>query len=225
MLDQYPKLFLESFPAGPLQCNCTVIGCMETNEAIVVDPGGDVERILDTLKTNNLTLKHIIHTHAHFDHIGGTHELHEAAGGEVWLHTGDEFLYDNFAMQVQRFGLKPKPVPALNGRLTDNQKIAFGHGESLVLHTPGHTPGSCCFHIRREAEVNKSSEQILLAGDTLFRRGVGRTDLWGGDTNLLIESIQTRLYTLDDDTLVIPGHGPSTRVGEEKKRNPYVNAE
>lgn len=225
MLEDYPQLFLESFPVGALQCNCTILGCMATNEAIVVDPGGDVEQILRVLKQNNFELKHIVHTHAHFDHIGGTYELQQAAGGEVWLHTGDEYLYDNFELQVTMFGgLAVKPVPALTGRLLDRQQIDFGQGQSLVLHTPGHTPGSCCFQVRRESDVNKSSEQILLAGDTLFRRGVGRTDLWGGDSKQLLDSIREKLYCLDDDTLVIPGHGPATKVGEEKTRNPFVTA-
>ena len=219
-------MIVESFAAGPLQCNCTVIGCEITREAIVCDPGGDVDEIIRRLDEANLTLKAIIHTHAHFDHILGTRELQEKAGGEILLHPGAQPLYTNIRMQLEAFGI-PLPVEdtrPVDTELEDNQTLAFGEHHCLVMHTPGHTPGSCCFTLRGKTASGNAEMQLLLAGDTLFRRGVGRTDLWGGSRRTLEKSIRDRLYTLDDDTRVIPGHGPETRIGEERRSNPFVTA-
>jgi hydroxyacylglutathione hydrolase len=215
-------MMLETFPVGPLGCNCSIIACERSKEAVVVDPGGDVDRIVACLEESGLSLKHIVHTHAHIDHVLGTAELHERCGGAVCLHEGDRFLYENLAMQGRMLGLPTSEVTAIERGLEDNESVAFGDGFLLVLHTPGHTPGSVSFVLRRQNDSGSAEEQVLLSGDTLFRRGVGRTDLWGGDSDQLMGSIRTRLLSLDDDTRVIPGHGAETRIGEERRANPFL---
>jgi glyoxylase-like metal-dependent hydrolase (beta-lactamase superfamily II) len=211
-------VLVETFPVGMLQCNCTVLACERTREAIVVDPGGDADRILDVVRSNGLTVKHVIHTHAHFDHVLGTRAVHDATGASVGLHPGDRFLYDNLAQQASWFGLElEEEAPPIDAPLADGATLEFGDDAALVLHTPGHTPGSCCFSLK----VGKS-EMLLLSGDTLFKGGIGRTDLPGGDTKTIMESLHKRILTLDDDTRVIPGHGPETHVGFERRRNPFL---
>lgn len=217
-------MIIESLPVGLLQCNCTILGCEDTKEAIVVDPGGDIDKIMEILKHHDLTVKKIVHTHAHIDHVWGTKELHDRAGGEVMLHPGDNFLYENLDMQGRMLGLGSAPeVTETKTELKDNELLSFGKGFALVLHTPGHTPGSVCFCVRRKSEKGASEEQVLLSGDTLFKRGVGRTDLWGGDQDVMFSSIKTKILSLDDDTRVIPGHGPDTIIGEERTRNPFLS--
>jgi hydroxyacylglutathione hydrolase len=216
-------MIVETLPVGMLQCNCTILGCEDTKEAIVVDPGGDIDRITEILKHHDLTVKKIIHTHAHIDHVWGTAELHEKVGGEVSLHPGDVFLYENLEMQGNMLGIPAPTTTEIKSELKDNELLKFGNGYALVLHTPGHTPGSVCFCVRRKANSDNSEEQILLSGDTLFRRGIGRTDLWGGDQNQIFESIKDRLFSLEDDTRVIPGHGPETHIGEERTNNPFLS--
>jgi hydroxyacylglutathione hydrolase len=205
-------LLLETFPVGDFQCNCSVLGCPDTKEAVVVDPGGEHEHILEVLKHYDLTVKWIVHTHAHLDHIYETRDVKERAGGTIALHKGDQFLYDGFLMQAAMFGWQARPVLPVEHWLSDGESLKFGNREAKVIFTPGHTPGSCCFQV----------DSLLLAGDTLFQRSVGRTDLPGGDFDTLERSIKERLYTLDPDTKVIPGHGPVTRIGDEKRGNPFV---
>lgn len=212
-------LLRETFPAGPLQCNCTVLACGETRDAIVVDPGGDVERIAELVAHHDLTVKAIVHTHAHLDHILGTRDVKQAHGGEVCLHRGDRFLYDGMAMQAQLFGWRVGPGTPVERWLEHGDVVAFGKRELQVIHTPGHTPGSLCFEVTAPGE-----RPLMFAGDTLFRRGIGRTDLPGGDARLIRTSIQERLYTRSLDAVVIPGHGPSTTLGDEARANPWVRA-
>lgn len=207
-------LLVETFAVGPLQCNCTVLGCPDTKEAIVVDPGGDPERILEVLRHYDLTARYALHTHAHFDHIGATRDIKEATAALIGLHEGDLFLYDGFAMQAAMFGIEMRPVLPVDHFLNDGEMIDFGRCRLQVLHTPGHTPGSVCFHV--------AGEPLLLAGDTLFLRSIGRTDLPGGDYDQIEKSIRERIYTLDPDTRVVCGHGPSTSVGTEQRSNPFV---
>jgi glyoxylase-like metal-dependent hydrolase (beta-lactamase superfamily II) len=211
-------LLLETFPVGAFQCNCSILGCADSKEAIVVDPGGDHERILEVVRHYDLTIKWIIHTHAHLDHIYETRDVKEAAGGTIALHQGDAFLYDGFAMQAAMFGWQPRPVLPVDHWLSDGETLGFGKRAVEVVHTPGHTPGSCCF------KVDGADRPLLLAGDTLFQRSIGRTDLPGGDYATIERSIQKRIYTLDPDTAVIPGHGPRTTVGDEARHNPFVQA-
>ena len=223
-------MIIETLPVGLLQCNCTILGCEDSKEAIVVDPGGDVAQIMEIVKHHDLTVKKIVHTHAHFDHITGTKELHELTGAEIMLHPGDKFLYDNADQQVKMFasrmGSMRLPMPETvdyQTELADNDMLNFGKDYAMVFHTPGHTPGSVCFCVRRKSEKGSSEEQVLLSGDTLFRRGVGRTDLWGGDQAAMFQSIKTKILNLDDDTRVIPGHGPETVIGDERRHNAYIN--
>lgn len=211
-------LLVETFPAGPLQCNCSIVACADTKDAVVVDPGGETDRIAEIVAYYDLTVRSIIHTHAHLDHIYCTHDVKQAHGGEICLHKGDVFLYDGFDMQCAMFGLPTRLVSRVDRFVEHGDKIALGKRSVDVIHTPGHTPGSICF------EVSDGSRTIVFAGDTLFRRSVGRTDLAGGDPAALQRSIRERLYTRNLDAVVVPGHGPSTTLGEEAKANRFVRA-
>jgi glyoxylase-like metal-dependent hydrolase (beta-lactamase superfamily II) len=214
-------LLLETFPVGDFQCNCSVLACPDTKEALVIDPGGEHQRILEILRHYDLTVRFIVHTHAHLDHIYETRDVKEQAGGTIALHEGDRFLYDGFVMQAAMFGWQPRPVLPVEHWLTDGESLAFGKRSATVLHTPGHTPGSCCFSL--DAEAGEAAP-LLFAGDTLFQRSIGRTDLPGGDFATIERSIKHRLYTLDPGTRVIPGHGPATTIGDERRANPFVRA-
>lgn len=215
-------LLFETFPVGDFQCNCSVIGCPDTKEAIVVDPGGEPDRIDEVVRHHDLSVRWVIHTHAHLDHIAATRDVKERAADRgqatIALHAGDTFLYDGFAVQAQMFGWKVRSVLPVEHWLADGESLGFGKLAAKVLHTPGHTPGSCCFHL----EV--AGRSLLLAGDTLFAGSIGRTDLPGGDFPTLERSIKTRLYALDGDTVVVPGHGPPTKIGDEARSNAFVRA-
>jgi glyoxylase-like metal-dependent hydrolase (beta-lactamase superfamily II) len=211
-------LLLESFPVGAFQCNCSILACPDTKEAIVVDPGGDHEDILEVVRHYDLTVRWIVHTHAHLDHIYETRDIKQKAGGTIALHRDDLFLYDGATMQAAMFGWEPRPVLPVEHWLSDGENLGFGKQQAEVLHTPGHTPGSVCF--RLEA----SEGPLLIAGDTLFQRSIGRTDLPGGDYATIERSIQQKIYALDPDTAVICGHGPRTTIGDEARHNPFVKA-
>jgi glyoxylase-like metal-dependent hydrolase (beta-lactamase superfamily II) len=202
----------DTFAVGPLGCNCTLLVDEAAGEALVVDPGGHPEKILERL--GGVKVKAIVITHAHIDHLCGIPEVQAATGAPVLLHEQDRMLYDNVAMQAQMLGLDAPRLPEFEPRLANDVSVRFGAHEAGVLFTPGHTPGSCCFHL--------GSEKLVLTGDTLFRGSIGRTDLWGGDYDTLIHSIRERLLALPDDTVVIPGHGAATRVGDERERNPFL---
>ncbi|BDU73486.1 MBL fold metallo-hydrolase [Mesoterricola silvestris] len=202
---------LESFPVGPLGCNCSLLWDPQSARGVVVDPGGEGARIALRVKELGFQVVALLHTHAHFDHVGATKELQDLWQCPALLHPADLFLLDALDMQTGIFGMDAIPRP-------DTAPLAEGevHGGLATLHTPGHTPGSCCFR----GEFERGG--VLLAGDTLFQGGVGRTDLWGGSWDHLEQSIQRDLYTLPDATLVIPGHGPATTIGAEAAGNPYV---
>lgn len=194
------------------------MACDVGKEAVIIDPGGEVEKIREIIEHHGLTVKAIVHTHAHLDHIHCTRQVKENHGGTICLHEDDLFLYDGIEMQAAMFGWQAdKPLP-VDHYLKDGESIAFGKQAALTLHTPGHTPGSVCF------EVQDGDKHIIFAGDTLFRRGIGRTDLPGGNSQQLLQSIQTSLYTRAADALVIPGHGPNTTIEEEAAKNPFVTA-
>lgn len=208
---------MEHKAVGPLGCNCTLLGNTETGEAYVVDPGGEPDWILGWLKRRHLKLKGVLHTHAHFDHFWASGQLRESTQAPLALHKKDEFLWKLFPMQCSLFGAPAPtgPMPPPDTWLEHDQPVELGDLHGKVLHTPGHSPGSCCFHFE--------PLKLLLAGDTLFRRGIGRTDLWGGDSKAIERSIKNKLFkTLDEATDVIPGHGPNTTLREEMERNPYV---
>jgi glyoxylase-like metal-dependent hydrolase (beta-lactamase superfamily II) len=207
----------EAVAVGPLGCNCHVLADESTGEAVVVDPGDDAAEILARVK--DLKVKALLHTHCHLDHMTATRRLKEETGAAILIHRADKALYDGLVRQYATFGLLfglspegiPNPLPA-DGFLEDGGELAFGRHRLKVLHTPGHTKGSCCFHL----------DGLLFSGDTLFRGSVGRTDLPGGDFREEERSIRTRLYALDPETRVFPGHGPETRIGREKSQNAVV---
>ena len=199
---------------GPLQCNCSILICPKTLEAIVIDPGDEAEKIIKNLDPG-VKVKYLLHTHAHFDHIGATEAMKMATQATVCLHKADEMIYQNLPMQGRMFGMSFSEAPAIEKFIEDNEELKFGEQKLEVIHTPGHSPGSVCFRL-------SGSEERVFSGDTLFRQSVGRSDLWGGDHSLLIRSIKSRLMTLDDEIRVYPGHGPATRIGEEKRKNPFL---
>ncbi|MBZ0185309.1 MAG: MBL fold metallo-hydrolase [Candidatus Obscuribacterales bacterium] len=208
-------LIVETFPVGPLQCNCSIIGCKETGEAAVVDPGGDPEHIYALAEKHGLTIKYLLHTHAHFDHILGSRAVKEKTGAKICLHKEDQWLYDNLHKQCSMFGFTADDPLPVDRYLDDEEEVKVGDITASVLYTPGHTPGSLCFSVEDE-------ESIVFAGDTLFSGSIGRTDLWGGDFDTIIKSISNRLLVLDDSTKVVPGHGPQTSIFSERKHNPYL---
>ena len=206
------RIIRQTFPVGPLQCNCTIIGDPVTRKAFVVDPGGDARLILARLQELDLQLVALVHTHAHLDHIMASGELKELTGADIYLHEDDKFLWDSLEMQCRMFGVPYTPVPEVDQWFKHGQELPYCDG--VVIHTPGHSPGSCCFWF--------AGEQLLIAGDTLFRRSVGRTDLWGGNHQQLEQSIRQRLYVLDEEVVVVAGHGPKTTIGEECRENSVV---
>jgi glyoxylase-like metal-dependent hydrolase (beta-lactamase superfamily II) len=201
---------------GPLQCNCIILGCEKSREAVVIDPGDEADRIIARLQEADYQVKYLLHTHAHFDHFAATGKVKEVVGGTVCLHRDDEVLFKQLPMQGRMFGFDFDPAPSVEKFLSDEEVLRFGSHRLEVLHTPGHSPGGLSFKLLDTAEA------WLFAGDTLFRESIGRTDLWGGDTDTLIRSIKRRLFTLDDQTEVIPGHGPQTQIGWEKRHNPFL---
>jgi glyoxylase-like metal-dependent hydrolase (beta-lactamase superfamily II) len=211
-------ILIESFPVGPLQCNCSIVGCTETGEAAVIDPGGDTQKIIDFCNKHNLKVKHLLHTHAHFDHIMGSRAMKEKTGAEICLHKEDEWLYKNLNMQCGLFGFESDEPLAVDKYLDDEEELAIGKHKAKVIHTPGHTPGSLCFTVEEK-------DSTLFAGDTLFRRSVGRTDLWGGSFEKIVKSIQQRLFKLPSETRVVCGHGPDTDIWSEKRENPFITEE
>jgi len=208
-------MIIETFPVGLLQCNCTIIGSDQTREAVIIDPGDDVPRIVSRLAHHKLTARYIIATHGHIDHVGGFKELKEATGAPVYLHEGDLFLYNALAMQAQLLGITPPSSTEVDARMDDGDEIGAGEVKLRVHHTPGHTPGSICFY-------SAGDDARLYAGDTLFMGSIGRTDLWGGSFEEIMDSLRNKVITLPDETVVIPGHGPATTIGREKRFNPFL---
>ncbi|MBM4053569.1 MAG: MBL fold metallo-hydrolase [Planctomycetes bacterium] len=206
-----PDIIFETLEVGPLAVNCYIIGSKTDNTAAVIDAGGNVKEIVNILKKRNLTLKYIINTHAHFDHVGGVSELHDLTGAPFLLHKEDSPLLDFLNEQSDFFGLPSIPKPIINKHLIDNEEIALGDDAIRIIHTPGHSPGCVCFLLN----------DTVFTGDTLFAGSIGRTDLYGGSIDTLINSVKTRLFTLEDKVLVYPGHGPVTTIGQEKKHNPF----
>jgi glyoxylase-like metal-dependent hydrolase (beta-lactamase superfamily II) len=199
---------------GPLQCNCHILADEAAKEAVIVDPGDDAARILKLVE--GYKVRALLHTHCHFDHMTATRKVAEATGAEILIHKADKEYYDSLAGQYKMFGMPravddPLPVKRF---LKDGDKIDFGKHAVKVLHTPGHTQGSCCFH----------TEGLVLSGDTLFQRSIGRTDLPGGNMEEELDSIRKRLFTLDPETVVFPGHGGETKIGEERAENPFFGA-
>ncbi len=204
----------EILPVGPLQCNCSIIGDPESREAIVVDPGSDADRILKTLDVHKLKTKKIVLTHGHIDHVGGAMKLKKKTGAPLLMNRSDNDLLNTLDVQAAWIGIMAPGAVKIDSDIPDGSHIEIGNRKALVIHTPGHTEGSLCLVF--------SAEKLLIAGDTLFARGIGRTDLPGGSYQKLLNSLQQRILPLPDDVVVIPGHGPITTIGEERIYNPFL---
>jgi hydroxyacylglutathione hydrolase len=207
-------MILETFPVGPLQCNCTILGDEEAGEAIVIDPGDEISRIHIRLAQLGLKLKQILITHAHIDHIGGALKLKKRTGAPIFLNEADLEQMRMMPVQARWVGADTPETAPPDESLADGMTVGLARYPAQVLHTPGHTQGSVCLHF--------VPLKLLFAGDTLFAGSIGRTDLPGGNYEQILESIETRLLRLPGETKVIPGHGEATTVEAERKSNPFL---
>jgi hydroxyacylglutathione hydrolase len=255
-----------TIPVGMLQCNCSIIGDPLTHEALVVDPGDEVERILDLLGRRRLTVKAIVSTHAHIDHVGGLSKLHQYTGAPVLMHRDDLPLYQAMDIQASFLGVLPPDLTEVDQLLKEGDVLRWGSLEAQVIHTPGHTPGSVALYLphdagkilltdkgiqvearsgavdgaaqagngndsgmtdapRTDSEKTEIRAPQLLSGDTLFKGSIGRTDLWGGSMDEIMDSLRSKLMQLPDATIVHPGHGPMTTIGQEREVNPFLRPE
>jgi hydroxyacylglutathione hydrolase len=268
----HDRLIHITIPVGILQCNCSIIGDPATREALVVDPGDEVTRILDLIGRHRLTVKAIVSTHAHIDHVGGLSKLHRYTGAPVLMHRDDLPLYQAMDMQASFLGVMPPDLTEIDQLLKEGDVLHWGSLEAQVIHTPGHTPGSVSLYLphdtgkvtltenKAKAGREKSNESVeptdseesweaeesgdseepresdqaeepgicvpqLFAGDTLFAGSIGRTDLWGGSMEDIMDSLRNKLMHLPDETLVHPGHGPATTIGHERQLNPFLQRE
>ncbi len=204
----------EILPVGPLQCNCSVIGDEQSYEAIVIDPGDDIEQVVALIQKHNLQVKQIVITHAHIDHVGGAMKLRAATGAPILLNQNDYALLKMLDVQAAWIGMANPGKVEIDQSLSSNDVVKAGSLAAQVLHTPGHTEGSICLYF--------PVERTLIAGDTLFARSIGRTDLPGGSYEKILRSIHDHVLALPDDTTVVPGHGPLTTIGEERESNPFL---
>jgi hydroxyacylglutathione hydrolase len=204
----------EILPVGLLQCNCSVFGDETSREGLVVDPGDQIDDVLEIIERHGLHLKAIIITHAHIDHIGGAQKLKQATGAPVYMNLNDMELQKGLDRQAAWLGVEPPEPVAIDAPARDGDHLLIGATELHVLHTPGHTQGSISLWIPAEGK--------LVAGDTLFRDSIGRTDLPGGDGRQILRSIHDKLLPLPEQTVVIPGHGAKTTIGREKRENPFL---
>ena len=207
-------IVFESRVVGPFGCNCVILGCERTREALVIDPGDEPEKLLSLLEKHRLKVRFLLHTHAHLDHIGATAVLRSKTGAATCLHEGDLFLAERLPLQASLFGLPAPDTPPIDRFLEDGEFYTGGGVALQVIHTPGHTPGSVSFFW--------AGGGLLLTGDTLFAGSVGRTDLWGGSSESLLRSIRERLMSFPDSTRILPGHGPSSSIGQERRANPFL---
>lgn len=214
---------LRTVVVGPFECNCRLLVCPISGDAALIDPGDAAEKILKAVKdVGPINIKYLFHTHAHLDHIGATREVKEAkTESKLVLHKDDLDMYQALPMQGQMFGIQYRPPLSIDLFCEDEQTYEFGKLRLRVIHTPGHSPGGVCFELSSSEILN--FEPILFSGDTLFHESIGRTDLWGGDLGILKKSIKQRLFKMDDQLRVCPGHGEDTSIYHEKKHNPFVS--
>lgn len=205
-------MLIDSLAVGPIQANCYIVGCRETQKAAVIDPGDEADRILSILARHGLQAQYILNTHGHFDHVGGNRRLKEATGAELAIHALDAPMLADLAGAAGLFGLRAENSPPPDRELSDGDHLTLGRLTLEVLHTPGHTPGGVSFHL----------DGAVFVGDTLFAGSIGRTDLPGGDFDTLIQSIRGRLFTLDPATRVYPGHMGPTTIERERRSNPFA---
>jgi glyoxylase-like metal-dependent hydrolase (beta-lactamase superfamily II) len=237
------KLIHEILPVGWLQCNCHVVGDPKSREAIVIDPGDEIDRILAIPAKYGFKVRAIVSTHAHIDHVGGLAALQKATGAPVLMHPDDLELYNRLAVQAQWLGMSAPEMTEVDGFVRDGDTVRWGGYAARVLHTPGHSRGSISLYLPFDSELDEGEEARpssstlarggerkpnrgqaprLFAGDTLFAGSIGRTDLWGGSFDQILRSIHSKLFALPEETLVYPGHGPATTMGKEKQTNPFL---
>jgi len=238
------NLIHEVIPVGMLQCNCSILGDPATHVAIVVDPGDEVDRILEILRKHKLKVLAIVNTHTHIDHVGGLARLHEVTGAPVLMHKDDLELYRHLDAQARWLGVPTPEMTNVEEFLREGDSVKWGEFEARVIHTPGHTPGSLCLYLpshkvelpstansqaaaraSSHAKEHGTTEPRLIAGDTLFAGSIGRTDLWGGSLPEIMKSLRTKVLALPDETFVLPGHGPATTIGAERESNPFLRAQ
>ncbi|MGH9566661.1 MAG: MBL fold metallo-hydrolase [Candidatus Angelobacter sp.] len=204
----------EVFPVGPLQCNCSIIGDESTREAMVIDPGDQIEEILAIIAKHGLQVKQIVITHAHLDHVGGAKKLRSAIGAPILLNQNDQELLAMLDVQAAWLGMEDPGKVEIDQNVQDGDVVKTGLIAATVMHTPGHTEGSICLYF--------PAEKKLIAGDTLFAGSIGRTDLPGGSMRKILHSIHEKVLALPDETIILPGHGPTTNIGEERESNPFL---
>jgi hydroxyacylglutathione hydrolase len=214
-------MIIEARAVAPFMKNGFVVACEETGDAVLIDPGDEVDQLLAVIAAKTLTVRHILLTHAHVDHVTGVGAAKKALGAPVYLHRDDLFLYDLAVESGAMFGLQVERQPPIDQYYTAGQVIAFGTLEARPHHTPGHCPGGVCLQIGRTGHDSLASHELFV-GDTLFAGSIGRTDLPGGDYATLLLSIRTVLFGFGDDAIVHPGHGPDTTIGRERRTNPFL---
>jgi len=212
-------LIIRQMALGPIQANCFILGCDETRQAVVIDPGDEADRILSTLAGDQLTVVHIINTHGHFDHVGANKRLKEVTGADILIHSADAPMLSQLSASAAAWGMAAENSPEAERQLEDGDAITFGSHTLTVLHTPGHTLGGICLYT--EYMEAGAKRKAIFVGDTLFAGSIGRTDFPGGNFDTLINSIRTKLFGLDDDVAVYPGHMGNTTIGTEKRTNPF----
>jgi glyoxylase-like metal-dependent hydrolase (beta-lactamase superfamily II) len=205
-------LIIKTLAVGPIQANCFILGCERTKQAVVIDPGDEADKILLSLAESNLTVKYIINTHGHFDHVGANRRLKEATGADILIHAGDAPMLAHLPAAAMAFGLRVEDSPPADRTVADGETITFGDITLTVIHTPGHSPGGIALF----------TDKVAFVGDSLFYGSIGRTDFPGGEYNTLISSIKNRLFPLGDDVVIYTGHGPATTIGQERRINPFL---
>ncbi len=205
-------MIIEKREVGPIMANCYILGCEETREAVVIDPGAEADLILTTLASLKLKVKYLLNTHGHFDHVGANKKMKDATQAVLMIHEADESMLADLNKAASSFGLSAENSPKADAYLNEGDEITFGNITLKVIHTPGHSLGGICLYTKGHVFV----------GDTLFAGSIGRTDLPGGDYQQLIDNIRQKLFPLSDDTMVHPGHGPESSIGREKQSNPFL---
>lgn len=205
-------MIIKTLAVGPIMANCYIVGCENTKTAVVIDPGDEADKILMALAESQLTVKYIINTHGHFDHVGANKKLKEVTGAEILIHTADADMLEQISIASQAFGMSVENSPPADRMIDEGDQITFGDITLNVIHTPGHSLGG----------ISLSTDGVVFVGDSLFYGSIGRTDFPGGDYNTLISSIKNKLFPLGDDVVVYTGHGPETSIGQEKRMNPFL---